>query len=85
MISENKDTCKKPVASYRWFDLLSTLKMEAICCSETPGVLRTTRKYNAEGRILHGYRGELFKSSALTILSPQSQISELIKLVLKVI
>jgi hypothetical protein len=31
----------------------STLKMEAICPSETSGSLRTTHHYNAEDRTLH--------------------------------
>jgi hypothetical protein len=43
-----------------------TLKMEAICSSETLGSLRTTRRYNPDDRILHSYRHENLKSESYT-------------------
>jgi hypothetical protein len=58
----------------RWFILLpasavlfycSTLRMEAICSSETLDFLRTIRRYNTEDRKLHSYRRDNLKSNTV--------------------
>jgi hypothetical protein len=45
----------------------STLKMEAVCFSETSGPLRTMRRFNPQDRI-HSHRHEYLQSNSFGIL-----------------
>jgi hypothetical protein len=46
----------------------STLKIEAICSSETSVYTRYTRRHNPEDGILHSPHGEKFKSHFTALL-----------------
>jgi hypothetical protein len=51
----------------------STLKMEAMCCSETRGVLRTTGCYNPEDHVVHGPYCENFRFNEMHIPFPSTE------------